>query len=322
VLWVAGFVAITAPFCWLWQCLLFLYWAKHKLWLYAGSSLLFVLFAFPIARATCSLHFFADDDYDFSVMSYNVRIFNLYDELNGGSWDLPRTTVAKTLNTDSDIVCLQEYYNDSKDDKKIFNIVQQFKQKGKKYFATDIKVVNQIGAQFGVAIFSKYPILKSGSINFNEKTKNGAVYADIRIGEKNIRVINIHLQSIYLRESDIDIDNSNTVLSRLKKGFKMRGKQVDAVQKIITESPYPVVLCGDFNDTPYSYSYFTIREKMQNAFEKAGLGFGFTYNGKLPFLRIDHQFFTDDLAIAKFKIDKSNTTTDHFPLKGYYQFKK
>ena len=107
---------------------------------------------------------------------------------------------------------------------------------------------------------------------------------------------------------------------RLRKGFVSRAIQIKGLVNNIKECKYKIILCGDLNELPYSYPYFSLRGQLHNAFEKAGNGFGFTYNGKLFFLRIDNQFFSKNLEINNFMTHRNIDYSDHFPLTASYSW--
>jgi hypothetical protein len=125
---------------------------------------------------------------------------------------------------------------------------------------------------------------------------------DIRYGEDTLRVLNVHLVSYYFAQDDYyfferlvseqdtrDFKKASiSVLSKLKKGFIIRARQAHILRKHIEASPYPVIICGDFNDTPASYAYHTLARGMQDAFMQAGRGMGRTYKGTFPSFRIDY----------------------------------
>ncbi|NJK84303.1 MAG: hypothetical protein HC912_11470 [Saprospiraceae bacterium] len=90
------------------------------------------------------------------------------------------------------------------------------------------------------------------------------------------------------------------------------------LQNYILNSPYPVVICGDFNEMPYSYAYMRLRRHLHDAFSYAGRGFGFSYNGRLFFLRIDYQLFSEGLRASAFRTRRDITYSDHFPLEATY----
>ncbi len=109
---------------------------------------------------------------------------------------------------------------------------------------------------------------------------------------------------------------------RLKHGAEKRSSQIDLLIEHANNSPYPVVICGDFNETPYSYNYFKLKKHFSNSFENAGHGFGFSYHSILFFLRIDHQFYTNRIKALDYRIDREMRISDHFPARSLYSISK
>ena len=254
-----------------------------------------------------------------SVLNYNVRVFNTYAYLQNKNRP-GKSMIAWLANNDSDIKCLQEFYNDDQSD--VFNTVDRLSAQN--YHAVVRPAfVNRIGAQFGLAIFSRYPIIHSGDIMYGDSQHQYAVYADIDTRQDTIRVYNVHLQSMSIDASKIDDferagEHYLDIARKLKFGFVERAKQVDNLLVHIQQSPYPVIVCGDFNDVPYSYTYQTFKRHLTNAFEEAGNGLGFSYNGKLFFLRIDNQFYSKGLQAIRFETHREIPFSDHFPVRTVY----
>jgi endonuclease/exonuclease/phosphatase family metal-dependent hydrolase len=114
-------------------------------------------------------------------------------------------------------------------------------------------------------------------------------------------------------ESDSDLEKSKNVIGKLKKGFLRREIQSNRIREEIDKSPYPVVVCGDFNDVPNSYAYETIGAGLQNAFEKKGAGLGRTFSGIAPTLRIDNIFVDKSYEVEQYTRVKKKLS-DHFPI--------
>lgn len=158
--------------------------------------------------------------------------------------------------------------------------------------------------QTGVAIFSKYPILDSFHIRYpgptSQRADESLIATDIEVNGRRIRVITTHLQSLLFKSpdyrnieiiksaSDSMLEASKSIALKLAQGYKFRGQQVEIVREHLDASPYPEIICGDFNDVPNSYTYFKIRGDRKDAFTEAGKGIGRTFWNLAPTLRIDY----------------------------------
>ncbi|GJM29560.1 MAG: endonuclease [Cyclobacteriaceae bacterium] len=255
------------------------------------------------------------------VLSYNVRVFNVYSHLNS-DFVQSKHTIDWVTERDDDIKCLQEFYVKPGD--KIFSTVKSISKKNP-YYHFEPTFTNSDGAQFGMAIFSKYPIINRGSIHVNAHSNNSILFADIVRKKDTVRVYNVHLESMSIDEQQLA--NSNTenfstnlqkLLSQLKHGFVQRAMQIDNLCGHLERSPYPIILTGDLNDMPYSYSYQKLKKYLHSSFENGGSGFGFTFNGRLFFLRIDNQFYSEGVNLGSFITHREVKHSDHFPISAIY----
>lgn len=260
------------------------------------------------------------------VLSYNVRDFDLY------NWSENIDSKQKIMQTikekNADVVCFQEFYNDTT---KEFNTITQLQKLGYKYYFFTRELVLRNTDEWGIAIFSKLPIKEHGNImkqpfktGYGKKPFKG-LYADIAIGDTLIRFVNVHLQSIYFGTEDyetiqefretqnLDEHGARNIVIKLKKAFERRAQQADELKKFLNAQTKPVILCGDFNDLPNSYVANTISEDLKDAFVNYSFGIGHTYNGKIPFLRIDYMLTTPVFNIHKFQV-VNNKISDHFPI--------
>lgn len=259
------------------------------------------------------------------VMSFNVRLFNLYEDGKDNVTEAVSSAMRLIESEQPDFVLMQEYYSGNKSK----TIIADSIIKAGKYKYKNINADNQKSniPHFGLAFFSRYPIVKTKEINFKNSNIHCAVYNDIVIENDTLRVINVHLESIKLGKEDYefvsDIKSGNTneqikkksrsIYTKLNKAFLNRVPQIETIEKEIKESPYTVILAGDFNDTPVSYSYKKITKHLDDSFAKAGRAIGQTYAEKIPFQRIDYIFNSKSLTPVNFKvIDK--TTSDHYPI--------
>ncbi len=322
--WIAGFLSLSIPVLLLLNLLLFVYCLFRR-----NISLLFPLAALLIGyrflMASVAINASAPvDTYDFSLLSYNVRVFNTYAYLQKDS-SQNLSMIEWVARNDADIKCLQEYYND--DHSAIYNTYTRISQGKNQHAYLKPTLVNQIGAQFGLAIFSKFPMLATGEVRMDSSRHRFAIFADLLLGNDTLRVYNVHLQSMSIDERKIgDMEkakeNYTQIAKKLQFGFVSRAREVDHLVAHISQSPYPTVVCGDFNDIPYSYTYLKLKQLLHNAFEEAGNGLGFSYNGRLFFLRIDNQFYNNGLNAYHFSTDRKVLYSDHFPIKAYYSLGK
>jgi endonuclease/exonuclease/phosphatase family metal-dependent hydrolase len=257
------------------------------------------------------------------VLSYNVRVFNNYEHLRDENYISSKKMVTWSVENDAGVKCFQEYYNLKESD--IFNVETRLKEAGWENNYCKVLVRDKASAQFGMAIFSKYPIVYKGEIKNQQDQYQNGIFADIIYNDDTIRIYNIHLKSMSIDENNVvDTDRLRRSYKetgyRLRNGFMSRAREIEALVEHMDHCPYPMILCGDFNELPYSYPYFTLRKHLNNAFEKAGNGFGFSYNGKLFFLRIDNQFYSKNLNAHDFFTHRNIDYSDHFPLTAVYTF--
>jgi endonuclease/exonuclease/phosphatase family metal-dependent hydrolase len=150
-----------------------------------------------------------------------------------------------------------------------------------------------------LAIFSRFPILDSGSL-LNREATNGCTFADVSVHGQKVRFYTLQLHSNIVSDiaddlaktKDITDDDSwfsvGRMLTRFRRYGMIRARDAETVKKHINESPNPVILCGDFNDIPVSYTYNTLSDGLTDTFQETGQGIGTTYAGHIPALRIDY----------------------------------
>ncbi len=262
-----------------------------------------------------------EESHSFKVMSFNVRLFNLYKWIKV---DNAGTEISRYISAESpDIICFQEFYTREKGsltEKNLMKNLTPAKFKHVKYTLRKPGVSN-----FGIATFSRYPIVNRGEISFSN-TFNQCIYSDVKIGADTIRVYNLHLQSYRLRKENYEFLDSLKFAynARQVKGFKnftyriktayiKRSIQADAVAAHISKSPHPVIICGDFNDSPVSYAYQKISANLKDAFMESGSGTGSTYLGRLPSYRIDYILHSPAFNAFDYSIPKVGLS-DHHPV--------
>jgi len=257
---------------------------------------------------------------ELKIMTYNVQIFNLLGNASFGKHQ--QEMFAKIKAEDPDIICLQEFYTNTEKGLSLYKIDRLLSDYPHKHIYW---INNSTLANYGIVTYSKYPIVKKKSIGF-QNTFNASIYSDIKFGEDTLRIFNNHLQSIKFDRDNYEfITNQNQynqqeklnalkdISSRLKRAFIKRSDQANLLAEKISQSPYSVIVCGDFNDTPVSYSYHKIRGELEDTFVNAGVGFGYTYVGKFPSYRIDFIFHSKEMATKSFRVPRIKYS-DHYPV--------
>jgi endonuclease/exonuclease/phosphatase family metal-dependent hydrolase len=263
------------------------------------------------------------------IMQWNVARLGQMD--NKRIAEYSRNGILKFLKeSQADVLCMEEFLESNKPKEMEENIayISNHLHYPYYYFARDHIRKDNLYAH-GVAIFSRFPILDSSRIRFagvdSSNPGESLIHADIEVKGQRIRIFATHLQSLKFegddfyvlhriaKADDSAVTKSKSVLRKFHKAYKFRFGQADLVRAELDKSPYPEILCGDFNDIPNSYSYYTIKGNRNDAFLKKGFGIGRTYSSLSPTLRIDYVMANKSLNIEAYKTTKMYYS-DHFPL--------
>lgn len=337
--WMVAFAGLGFPLLLLALLLFIVLWIilKSK-WLWV--TVVAVLLGFQQIIAVFSFHIHKEfslnkDSNTLRVMHWNLRNW-------GNEWekteDEEQTFVPYMIDIikvhNADLLCFSEY-SDIKNIEVPSSHVSDMMKLGYPYYLfapTDSSSSGNILQ--GVAIFSKYKIIHSGVFDYGEYANaEHLIYIDINTGNDTFRIFTTHLQSVHFegadyrslnrlkRARDPGYHDSRNLLSKLKAGYWHRYPQARLVRQKINESPYPVIITGDFNDVPNSNTYFTIKGNLQDAFLKKGSGIGRTFRYISPTLRIDYI-----LADKKFKVNQFDIIhvpySDHYPIVADFQYRK
>ena len=263
--------------------------------------------------------------HDLKVMSYNVRLFNIYEEAERNSYNKMLQLFRKE---DPGILCLQEYF--VKGDPAAAE--RKLKEGIGGRLQTHFKLVKSGStSRYGIATLTRYPVIYRGDV-VHPGSSSLTIFTDIVVDTDTFRIYNNHLQSFRLRRvegtllgeitEDVQdggsMDEITGIYKSLTNGFASRALQVDRVKRHIETSPYPVIVVGDFNDTPVSYTYRKMRRGLRDAFVEAGYGAGFTYRGKYPPNRIDYILYNEEIDCNDFDIVKVRYS-DHYPIIAYFR---
>jgi len=225
------------------------------------------------------------------IVSYNVGRFSQYSSLKADSRESCTDSVFRFLNDcDADIICLQEFYTADADRLKSY-LRKNFKGYESEYYV----YITGRGA-YGNVTLSRFPVVGKEKFDF-EHSSNLALYTDLKVGNRKIRVYNCHFESYNLSIPRLitsigkDEEFVHEAEEKMRNSIKRRPQQVDMVLRDISESPLETIVVGDFNDTPMSYTYNKLKKGHKDSFVEAGKGFGGTYINFRPLLRIDYILF-------------------------------
>jgi endonuclease/exonuclease/phosphatase family metal-dependent hydrolase len=256
------------------------------------------------------------------IISFNVRTFNQYNWIKGYT---VRDSILSFLSMEQpDVVFFQDYYTNEANK---FLSKKHIDQKLTRLAYSHLNFTSHSSrnANYGLATYSRFPIINKGSINF-DKSFNSCIFSDIVIKSDTIRFYNVHFESIRLRKPKYSFTDSalfsfnpnqieevKDISDRLKNAYIKRAQQVDQVSRHISKSPYKVIVCGDFNDTPVSYTYQKVRGNLADAFMESGEGIGNTYQGSFPSFRIDYILHSRELKSYNYQT-KHIVLSDHYPV--------
>ena len=250
------------------------------------------------------------------LLSYNTMGFALWGK-NTESPDRDNTILQYIAASNADIICIQEGSP---------KMLSEYLQGSGSMIPGLPNICKTADGE--MFVLSEWPVTESREIDF-EDSHNKALYCRILIGGDTLAVYNCHLQSFGLSKDDIDEYNriithpqdyekygdSKPVLKKLIAAGAKRAGQTDIITDMIRhETARYIILCGDFNDTPLSYSHRKVAELLDDAYRKSGFGPGISYHMDRLYFRIDHVFCNDAFTPLKCRVDRSIKTSDHYPV--------
>ncbi len=315
-------------FCILNLCLT-CYWLFTQEWRFIWIGLLSFLLCWGQVKLYFPFHSQVDDipqENTIKLLTYNIMAFGYKPHTK----ENPNPTIDYIARSGADIVCLQEYAEDTQSKfltkKKIYKELDMYPYRS-------IVYLNRAGRlRYGIAVFSKYPIEKSRRIKYDSRYNGSAVHT-IRVKDKKITLINNHLESFKLTSEDRskyasfikEMDSESfgnlkgTIQQKLGAAFKIRAAQARSVAKAIADSSNEyTIVCGDFNDTPISYAHHTIGKGLTDAFSASGRGMGISYNENFFWFRIDHILCSPNIKPYNCTVEHVDYS-DHYPMWCYLQ---
>jgi endonuclease/exonuclease/phosphatase (EEP) superfamily protein YafD len=321
--WIPGILSLFFPYLFLLLSVFLVFWLLSSSRSWALLSLFALLFAAPHIPAYYGISSGPGLklDEEALVMSFNIQEFQLV----RGQTRQKTSTVFKEIASyiqkygTPDLLCVQDY---TKENEAFFSDFLKYKQRhvfGKHRVKT--------------AIFSKTPIIKKGEIDF-ENSFSSCVWVDLKFGTDTIRVYSVHLESNQISKDTEEMLSQEevseealrkkirTMLRKYKRSAAARVDQASQITEHVKESPYPVVLCGDLNDIPLSMTYRKMKGRLNDSFRKKGRGFGATYAGGIPGLRIDYIFASESLDFLESNILSDQAFSDHYAVMARIRFNK
>jgi endonuclease/exonuclease/phosphatase family metal-dependent hydrolase len=334
--WFIAILGLGFPLFLFLNVLLLLFWLfiNRKVAILPGLAFLLIVLKLPVVFQNNNPKevpvFIEDQSVEVKIMSYNVRLFDLY------NWSHNFKTRKQIFDFLEDnqpgIICFQEFFSSARE--KMDNEKELPGVLNAPYSHIVYPITKFTTDHYGIATFSKFPIINKGVIYLDTKSSNLCIFSDIKINDDTVRIYNCHLQSVRFGLAEYkfieDIANTGenaetykhtkTIFGRLKTAFVKRSSQAEMIADHIQNCPYPVIVCGDFNDTALSYSYKKISQNLTDAFRESGRGFGISYAGPIPGLRIDYILHNDAIEAYGFTTHKVKLS-DHFPIETRFVIK-
>lgn len=331
--WFFALLGLSFPFLLILVLFFVLFWATlRSKWTFLNIVVL--ILGYTNIRALVGLHLFRDDFQQeksvdaIRVLSWNVSWFDEQTKEVKRESNYRKEMLDFIRRQNADVLCFQEYLEPNSPG--YYNNAKEISALGYPYhfFASDYSRKNG-SFQVGVAIFSRYPIKDSFQVAYSgPKTYRAAeslIGADIEVNNETYRIFNTHLQSVLFQKKDYRnleiikkaedsiMEASRSVVRKLKMAYSFRGDQSDLVRSWLDKSEVPVIICGDFNDVPNSYTYFRIKGSRNDAFVETSRGLGRTFFAISPTLRIDYIFADERINVLQYKREIL-PYSDHYPL--------
>lgn len=321
-------LGLITPILALIQFFFIVFWLFSRKFLFILLPLTAIWISWPVFSVCIGGNFNARQDFSaaknrFTVMSYNVRLLDLY------HWSPDKETRNKIIQflkeKNASVLCLQEFY--SNNDSLGVNNIKAIKEACHYEYLAECNMHVSKRGKWGSIIFSHLPIINPQNFDIDIAGSNLLQRADIAFEHDTFSVFNVHLKSNRFNKdeaalvnkdkipdfNDSTIVQSKSIFQKLEDNAVNRGLEADIISNIISQNDKPAVVCGDLNDIPSSYVYFKIRDSLKDAFLEKGYGLGKTYRNTIPVLRIDFLFHHSDIAIHGY--EKLNVPySDHEPL--------
>lgn len=320
--WPLAFFGLAYPLLLLLNLIAILYWVLRRK-VYFLLSLVSILVGYHVLFNNIGFRFSTNktNPEAIKVMTYNAHNFKAYGYKN--DINTKQHMLQLVEDQQPDIISFQEFFTRKKGEYALLDSMKKIMKSSHYYF----KPIHSSSAEdIGMAIFSKYPIEKTGLIKLSDYVSdNQCLFVDVNRNGKLFRVYNVHLQSIRFGPEDYkyldtvsqkgktNLTSSRRLGSKLKQAFLRRSQQVFMIKQHAATCPHPYIINGDFNDTPSSFAVNTMAKGLKNAFREKGSGLGRTYNGNFPNYQIDYVMVSPGFDVINYRIIEKKLS-DHYPL--------
>ena len=303
-------ISLGAPIIYLADIVVMFYWVVRWRWYRATIMMVTLLLGF--CYLSRYYKFDIDRDYETTYIERRYHKVMTYNVCEGKNEEL----VPYIEKHNPDILCLQEMNTNSENWEALvarYKNTRKFEDKNNNY------------------IFSKYRILRSGCVD--DLAAMSAVWADLKIKDDTVRVVSLHLQSTSIRPEDTQFLENHTyivdkeresklksIVARLVENNSLRAVQAEKIALFLKESPHRLIVCGDLNDVPLSYTYNILSRNLNDTFSECAEGFAYTYNTKYRLLRIDNIFVSPSVEVISYEVDNRVAYSDHYPVISRLKF--
>ena len=310
---------------------------KSRKWKWFAVGIVLLIVSIPHARSTWGIPSMPYSESNLGsqaslrVLSWNVRQFNRFAWI--GVPGVQDSILALMKRSDADVICIQETYLEATSGREARKNPWMSRDMlkaatGMPYLIEEFDLGRGTDKLFGLVVLSRYPLMDKQSLKFENDRNNSAMSVDVNVDGETIRVFNVHLSSIGFEEADYE-DARNVadeaarmrILHRLQDAWAKRAPQARQVAESACSSPHPVILAGDFNDTPVSYASEQMAECLVDGYARSGIwnapAMGGTYQGDLPFLRIDQMWHSPIFECVSYKTI-GVALSDHRPVMGEF----
>ena len=310
---------------------------RSRRWKWGILGLIVFGFSFPQAESTWgwaqtgTVDSEGDGGQRIKVISWNVRQFNRFAWI--GAPGVQDSILARMKRSGADVICIQETYLEATSGREArsnpwMSRDMLKRRTGLSHLTEEFALGRGTDKLFGLVVLSRYPVVAQQSIRFENDRNNSAMAVDLAIDGDTVRIFNVHLSSIGFEEADYE-DARNVadeaarmrILERLQVAWAKRASQAREDAEAACESPHAVILAGDFNDTPVSYAAHQMSSCLVDGYQRSGFwnvpALGGTYQGDMPFLRIDQMWHSPVLECMDYRtVDIA--FSDHRPIEGTF----